>query len=372
MYRLLISCIGSTRSGKRNSKQTHVRFESTDGYQSYIPPRYSSDGAVGSPPETSIPLPYDQPRPFEQSQFRTKHEQPERRTNKSNNMDFKPSYNSHSDQHDEEATFQHFPRKAGNQSRRIQQELHRQKLAATLIRLERAQLKRERDKLRREQDELLRSQRRLRHGWRTLQEEKQRRASHYQSDSFQSSSEHSEADNEDQPTPRAERSRHTDWTGNRDRASEPFPETVNDAKALLDKYNAQWHALQTGTTTSIPWPTPDLTAPALTNPVPLPSNIPSSSQTLITYNAFAFFTSAFGLQASIKPSNSNIILDIIGDTSVELTKAIRKQATEDLKRWHQDKLGARGGGLVGDERAKAVFVAVLRIYEICTGRLRGA
>jgi hypothetical protein len=72
---------------------------------------------------------------------------------------------------------------------------------------------------------------------------------------------------------------------------------------------------------------------------------------LMMWNAFNFFACAFGVRANFKNSNSNMILNI-SNTPLELTKAIRKQATEDLKRWHQDKLACRSPELAGDESAK--------------------
>ncbi|KAI9879743.1 MAG: hypothetical protein M1830_007368 [Pleopsidium flavum] len=368
------TCVDNAQPRSPTAPQSDARFESFDEDYQNSPSGCSnanSDAEVSSP-EISIPAPCDQAKAFESPRVGANFDQTRRISESSNGINCGSSCGSVQDPGVKEASHHGLPRLSGSPSRRFRHELHRRALAATVLRIERVHLRRAWEKLRREQDALLRGQRRLRYEWQKLHEERQGRSFHDGSESLYSGNENedSEANSGKPHFRRPERSPHEGWGASCDRPSTAFWQTRDEPSVLLDNYNRQWDAVLSGTSYEIPWPTADLKAAMLSR---FQSRVARAFDhdppKLMQWNAFNFFACAFGVRADFKNSNSNMILTI-SNTPLGLTKAIRKQATEDLKRWHQDKLACRSSELAGDERAKAVFAAVHCLYEISTERIK--
>lgn len=372
LHRVPTPCVGNAQLRTPLAQQFHARFESFDKEHPNNSPGCSNADAAVSPPGSPIPPPCDEATAFESSGVGANFEQSRRRSDLSNGIGCGQNCCSPKDPCDKEAAHHGLPSRSRSHSRRYRQELRRRALAAIVLRIERIQLRREWEKLRREQDALLRGQRRLHYEWQNLEEERHRRSFHDDCESLFSGNEteNSEADCEEPPPRGPERSRHEGWDAGCGQPSRAFWQTNEEPSVLLDNYNRQWNAVLSGTSSEIPWPTADLKAAMLSRSQSRVSReFDDDAPKLMMWNAFNFFACAFGVRANFKNSNSNMILNI-SNTPLELTKAIRKQATEDLKRWHQDKLACRSPELAGDESAKGVFAAVHRLYEICTERMK--
>lgn len=289
------------------------------------------------------------------------------------------THNSHQTR---ESTYPTLPHRTRSIKRQVRQELHRCALAAAALQLEKSKLRREWKKLRREQETLLHGQRRLRHdrhAWTEAQQQPPLRSE--STDPRNETDSSSDTESLDPPPhSRTEDSRPSHHPRPPPPAPSPTP-TPHSPTQLLAQYNHRWtllllHPTTTTPTPRIPFPTPDLLAPTLFTRPPIlfttanPLDVPK-------WNAFTFFTSAFGCRAAVTQTPSGLVMGIGRNTSLEVLKAMRDQAREDVKRWHQDRLKlvrGREGEWSADgdegEGAKAVFAAVLGLYGVCGERIR--
>ena len=361
------------------SQQPNVRFEQVDQKHSRIHLGSTKNTGARPSPCYSASTQYHAANRFETFHRGDSYEQPRRVSESSDDNDLgRGCFNSQDTGEREEAAYPSLPHRARSTSKQVHHDLHRCALAAAALRLERSKLRREWKKLHREQETLLQSQRRLRHGWRHLMERQPRRPYHIDdSESMDSCNEFessAESDDAEPPPRRCQQTRAEDLGAGCHGGSTTFEQTSQDPRVLLDLYNRHWNALASGTGTNIPWPTSDLQAATLSKSHPhTPRALLNSAnpQDLLKWNAFGFFTSAFGVRPTLKRAANGIVMDI-GASSLEVVQAIRNQTMEDLKRWHQDKLGCRGVGLASDERAKAVFAAVHELFGVCRERITGS
>ncbi len=354
-------------------------------------PNRWSDRANKSYPEillgpsntTATPsLPGNPTSPYERSKFGSFYvgdsfQQRRRRSESSDDTDTKEGcYATQYSRYQEDPTHPSLPPRTSLTSKDIRQELHRCAQAAAALQLERTQLRKEWKQLRREQETLLYSQRRLRHDWQNWKDKQhQHPHRHNDAESMDRRNDTASSTDSDPAEPPPPQPHHRPTTASYAESSRPSPaphQTNPNPALLLAQYNHQWTTLPP--TTSPPWPTPDLHASTLHLPNPHTPRIllhSANKQDLPKWNAFTFFTSAFGTRATLTPTATGIAMNIDTSTmSVEVAKAMRDQAREDVKRWHQDKLAGRDGALVGDEGAKAVFAAVLELYAVCGERVR--
>ncbi|MCJ1366178.1 hypothetical protein MMC16_005304 [Acarospora aff. strigata] len=322
--------------------------------------------------------PWHTARPTGSFRRRKTTKQPQPESESSDHPDSGQSYHSSEESGDRlNSAHQSLPHRTKSTSKRIRQEVHRCAVAANALQMERVQLRREWKKLRGEQATLLQGQRRLRFDWQNLRQERQRNYfRNDDSESMGSSNQSARSSHSDYAEPQArrpqKRQQPEDSDAGRFRPSTPFDQASHQPRLLLEKYNSQWNTLLRSTSPDIPWPTNDLEPASLTKHQHRTPQVIIKScdpQEVMKWNAFNFFTSAFGIRPTLNKSANKITLGI-STAPLEVVKALRQQVREDIKRWHQDKLGCRGAALGSDERAKAVYAAVFELYAVCNERIR--
>lgn len=362
--------------GTRPNQQPNRRSEQFNQSYSKLPQSPSN-------PTPAQPLPRNPSFPHVASRHESSYlgdsfEQRRRKSESSDDTDTREGcFATQGSRHTGESSYSKLPYRTRCPSKQARQELHRCALAAAALQLERSKLRREWKKLHREQEILLYGQRRLHQEWQNWKGKHQHHSySNNYSESMDASNEIETSSESDDAEPLPHRSRHRraeDLCDDGFRPSTASEQTSHDPRILLNKYNQQWSALPSGSSTDIPWPTADLKAATLNKPHLGTQKVLNSAnpQDLLKWNAFNFFTSAFSSRATLKQTANGISMNISA-TSLEVVKEIRNQAREDIRRWHQDKLGSRGVELAGDERAKAVFAAVYELYVVCSERIRTA
>ena len=369
-----VTPIENIRPPKRPIQLPQCRSERDNQSYQEIPLGPSNATATSPPPASP-----HEARPFQSFYLADSFEQRRRDSESSDGTDaIEGCFTSQNTYHKGEPTYNGLPHKTRSTSKQIRQDLHRCALAAAALQLERSKLMTEWKKLRREQETLLNGQRRLRYNWQSWKQRQQHQSDRNdESKSMGSSNETESSSKSDYAETSAQKSQHhhTENSGaGYSRPSAAFEHTNHDPRMLLDQYNRQWSTLLSGSSTDTPWPTADLKAAALSKPhlrTPRALLRSANPQDLLKWNALNFFTSAFGSRATLKQTANGIVMNI-STTSLEVVKAMRNQAREDIKRWHQDKLGCRDGELASDERAKAVFAAVYDLYGVCSERIRTA
>lgn len=345
---------------------------------------YSKSPQCPSNTTPAQPLPTNPSYPLEASWHESPYQgnnfqQRRRKSESSDDTDARESYFATQDsRHTGESSYSRLPYRTRSHSKQARQELHRCALAAAALQLERSKLRREWKKLHREQEMLLHGQRHLHQEWQNWKGKHQHRSyPNNDSESLDASNEIETSSESDDAEPLPHKPRHRRTEDLRDdgfRPSTASEQTGQDPRMLLNKYNQQWSAVLSGSSTDIPWPTADLKAATLTKPHHRTHQVllnNANPQDLLKWNAFNFFTSAFGSHATLKQTANGISMNISA-TSLEVVKEIRNQARKDIKRWHQDKLGWRGVELPSDEWAKAVFAAVYELFKVCSERIRTA
>jgi len=365
-------------SQKRPTQQHNCRSERVNKSYPKVPLGRSNNTAAA--PQPGNPSSPHQASRFQSFYVGDSFEQSRRRSESSDDTDTREGcFATHDSRHKGESDHHRLPYRTRSTSKELRQELHRCALAAAALQLERSELRREWMKLRRGQETLLHGQRRLRHDWQNWKGKQQQHPSRHDDDDSESmdpciETESSSRSDYAEPAPHKSQHRRAEDSGaGCFRPCTASEQTNHDPRRLLDQYNRQWATLLSGHSTDIAWPTADLKAATLSNPTfrtPRPLLNRANPQDLLKWNVFNFFTSAFGSRATVEQTTNGIVMDVSSTTSLEVAKAIRNQAREDIKRWHQDKLACRDGELASDEGAKAVFAAVFELYGACSERVR--
>jgi hypothetical protein len=183
-------------------------------------------------------------------------------------------------------------------------------------------------------------------------------------------------------TPRTSRPRSRPWSQPHSEPYQAFPDNTN---SLIHSYNRAWGALNPRDySSSIPWPSDDLSALAIDKPTTLSllaEEMADDIAKLREWNVFCFFTRAYmfapswntkhdsGLEFSISANGIvnregqdwGLFTSWYNSWAYEDLLGLKKQLKIEATRWHPDKLGNREMSLEDRERAKSVFHGIGRV-----------